>query len=67
MRNVLPLLTRTAVILMVLAVPVMAQANPVEKQTWLNLILEGGGVIGILIICMSVGGLALIIEHATKF
>jgi len=47
-----------------LVLPAVAQGDaPAERQSFFNLILTAGGVIGIVIMCLSVIGVALIIEH----
>jgi len=64
MRNALRLMTRMSIVLLVLAVPLMAQDGEAPAQSMLDLVLKGGGAIGWVIIFLSVIGLALIIEHA---
>ncbi|MAG31572.1 MAG: hypothetical protein CL908_11860 [Deltaproteobacteria bacterium] len=62
MRDLLGKIGRMTFIFILLAVPVMAQDGGDESM--LGLIFRAGGVIGYVIIALSVVGLALIIEHA---
>lgn len=65
MRNMLQSWTRTAIAIALMAIPALAQGETqAEPQSWLDLIVVGGGPIGLIIIGLSVVGMALIIEHA---
>lgn len=66
MRKLLTMLLGTSLVLVLLAVPLMAQDDAEEKgaETMLSLIFRAGGIIGYVIMLLSVIGLALIIEHA---
>jgi len=64
MRNLLSTATKVVLALMVMALPVAAQEATDEGASMLDLILTAGGVIGWIIIILSVIGVALMIEHA---
>ena len=57
-------LWRLALVFAVLALPALAADGEKEAESLLSLIFRAGGIIGGVIITLSVVGLALIIEHA---
>ena len=65
MHKMLPNIMRLALVVSILAAPLLAQEeSAAPSESLLSLILRAGGVIGIIIIILSVVAVALIIEHA---